>query len=503
MNIWQKSSIRFKLMIAISSLMIIVMGLIAVVFTGYSAKKDQEALEKRLKLLADTIMAPAGKYIWDYDNQRLNDLAKKVFEDSEINSVEFLDLKDKAIIKKLEDQQETSEVIHVDILGGDDNKKIATMNLGITHVYLKEKINTQIKLFTFGSLVTILITNLLIYFLISSIVSNLTNATTLLNQRVSNVNGGSQTLNKTSADVLSNTESQASATRETASTLAEITAMVEQNITTVENTTIATSEGQEMANASIESINHMNVSLDQIDSNMKDMIQEANNNTDRIEKMSEIIANIGEKTQIINDIVFQTKLLSFNASVEAARAGEHGKGFAVVAEEVGNLAVLSGKAANDINELLNANKTEVEKIISMSRENAKRIIEKNQQAMQKGMDSSKILETSLKSVLQKVNVIQNHIKNVKAASTEQSEGVKNIHQAIVDIEQSTDSNTVSARKTLEVSNRLKDDALILEQTVSHLLLIVNGEKLPETKNIRETKVHHQTKDIPSNFKKAS
>jgi len=40
----------------------------------------------------------------------------------------------------------------------------------------------------------------------------------------------------------------------------------------------------------------------------------------------------------MNDIVFQTKLLSFNASVEAARAGIHGKGFAVVADEVGNLA---------------------------------------------------------------------------------------------------------------------------------------------------------------------
>ena len=57
---------------------------------------------------------------------------------------------------------------------------------------------------------------------------------------------------------------------------------------------------------------------------------------------------IKDKVNIINDIVFQTKLLSFNASVEAARAGENGKGFAVVAEEVGNLASVSGKAANEI-----------------------------------------------------------------------------------------------------------------------------------------------------------
>src|SRR5690606_3309812 len=62
------------------------------------------------------------------------------------------------------------------------------------------------------------------------------------------------------------------------------------------------------------------------------------------QQLSEIVNSIQEiesKTQIINDIVFQTKLLSFNASVESARAGEHGKGFAVVAEEVGNLASMS------------------------------------------------------------------------------------------------------------------------------------------------------------------
>ena len=50
-------------------------------------------------------------------------------------------------------------------------------------------------------------------------------------------------------------------------------------------------------------------------------------------KVLEIIKTIEDKTKVINDIVFQTKLLSFNASVEAARAGEAGKGFAVVASK--------------------------------------------------------------------------------------------------------------------------------------------------------------------------
>jgi methyl-accepting chemotaxis protein len=78
-------------------------------------------------------------------------------------------------------------------------------------------------------------------------------------------------------------------------------------------------------------------------------IQELKENLSRISEVFKIVQEIAEKTNVINDIVFQTKLLSFNASVEAARAGEHGKGFAVVSEEIGKLAASSGKASVEIN----------------------------------------------------------------------------------------------------------------------------------------------------------
>ncbi|MHA0111674.1 methyl-accepting chemotaxis protein, partial [Klebsiella pneumoniae] len=72
----------------------------------------------------------------------------------------------------------------------------------------------------------------------------------------------------------------------------------------------------------------------------------------QLQSISNIIGEISAKTNIINDIVFKTQLLSFNASIEAARAGQHGRGFAVVAEEVGNLAQMSGNAAKEIRALL-------------------------------------------------------------------------------------------------------------------------------------------------------
>ncbi len=72
----------------------------------------------------------------------------------------------------------------------------------------------------------------------------------------------------------------------------------------------------------------------------------------KFEELSAVLTELSRITRIVNDLVFQSRLLSFNASIEAARAGEHGKGFSVVAEEVGTLAQSSGAAAREIDKIL-------------------------------------------------------------------------------------------------------------------------------------------------------
>ncbi|MCB0385958.1 MAG: hypothetical protein KDD43_11240, partial [Bdellovibrionales bacterium] len=82
-----------------------------------------------------------------------------------------------------------------------------------------------------------------------------------------------------------------------------------------------------------------------------------------LEEVNQVVRQIHEKTRVINDIVFKTQLLSFNANIEAARAGQLGRGFAVVATEVGNLADLSGKAAEEIEGLLDTSAKRVAQAI--------------------------------------------------------------------------------------------------------------------------------------------
>lgn len=83
-------------------------------------------------------------------------------------------------------------------------------------------------------------------------------------------------------------------------------------------------------------------------SRLKEITGNLNESKLAIQQISDTMRDVGKAVGVINDIVFQTKLLSFNASVEAARAGEHGKGFAVVAEEVRHLSESTRKAADVI-----------------------------------------------------------------------------------------------------------------------------------------------------------
>jgi len=150
---------------------------------------------------------------------------------------------------------------------------------------------------------------------------------------------------------------QADAVLKTGAAVNQITSMVNR---TSENS----NESRKIAENATLTANDGQAIMQKLVSAMQN-IQESNS---KLQNIAEIIAQINSKTAMINDIVSKTELLSLNASIESARAGEHGKGFAVVAEEVGALAKISGKSANEIQELITKSQEQVNKILAITKE---------------------------------------------------------------------------------------------------------------------------------------
>ena len=233
----------------------------------------------------------------------------------------------------------------------------------------------------------------------------------------------------------------------------ELTGMVKQNEENAElsnEISVGVREISENGNATVkELINSM------------DQISESNKT---VEGLLDVISAIAEKTAVIDEIVFQTKLLSFNASVEAERAGEHGRGFAVVAQEVGNLASLSGKAATEISAIVNDSVKTVDKV---SKETVEKVLHGSKVVVRVEKIFGEILEQS-----QKVSSSSAEILN---ASKEQSIGINSIREAVNGIELSIRSTTENSKSTENNSKGLSEEANTLQVAVDDLGYIISGK----------------------------
>ncbi len=166
-----------------------------------------------------------------------------------------------------------------------------------------------------------------------------------------------------------------------------------------------------------------------------------------ISSITETMAQIQEKAKIINEIVFQTKLLSFNASVEAARAGDAGKGFAVVAGEMANLAAVSGAAARDIESILASGISQTNSKIENVTASLNAVTSQAAQAIQ--VVNSKRMEVAadMRAIGEGVELTREKASQIKVATKEQSQGVGEIDQALQGIQ----SNTLALGKMADVN----------------------------------------------------
>lgn len=142
-----------------------------------------------------------------------------------------------------------------------------------------------------------------------------------------------------------------------------------------------------------------------------------------------MIAEVETKTRVIDDIMFQTRLLSFNAAVEASRAGEAGRGFEVVASAMRELAVVCTTAATDIRDLVTKSKHQTEEIV---KEISVRIDESNKVTG----NATEVFS----SILDSVSHISKDVESIFAATQKQESSIIQCTEAMARVYASSTSN---------------------------------------------------------------
>ncbi|MFY9083902.1 HAMP domain-containing methyl-accepting chemotaxis protein [Aliarcobacter cryaerophilus] len=202
----------------------------------------------------------------------------------------------------------------------------------------------------------------------------------------------------------------AASLEETAAALEEITSTVISNANNVE---LMTRFSNEVSNSA------------------KKGQQLANQTTNAMDEINNQVNRINEAIAVIDQIAFQTNILSLNAAVEAATAGEAGKGFAVVAQEVRNLASRSAEAAKEI----------------------KNIVENATSKANEGKNISFEMIQGYTELLENIEKQSQTINEIATASKEQQAGITQINDAVTGLDQQTqqNANIASDTKTIAIN----------------------------------------------------
>ena len=242
---------------------------------------------------------------------------------------------------------------------------------------------------------------------------------------------------------------QAASLEETASSMEEISSMTRMNNNNA-------SEANQL-------MKHAELLVQKTNEAMADLTNSMKAISDASDETVKIVKNIDE-------IAFQTNLLSLNASIEAANAGEHGAGFAVVAGEVRSLAMRSAEAANSTNKLIEGNVTKI----------------------RHGSDLVRKADDSFSQVAEIASMVAKLVYEISAASDEQTQGIEQINKSLTEMEDVTQQN---ASSTLNLSTQ----ASLLNTQVQIMLTILEGRERDEdsdtSENIEENMETNDNADL--------
>ena len=254
------------------------------------------------------------------------------------------------------------------------------------------------------------------------VIQGVTGASQKVTDASGEVSGASQQLAEEACE-------QAASLEETSSSLEEVASMTQENARNAE-------QAETIVKGSLRQYEEAARAMGELTDSMK-----------RISQSSEETQKI---VKTIDEIAFQTNLLALNAAVEAARAGEAGAGFAVVADEVRNLAMRAADAAR----------------------NTGQIIEETIKRVEDGSGSVLHADEMFAGVRQEAGKVGELVSQIAASSIEQNRGIKQISEAVLEMDRVTQRTAATAEETASASQEMKQQADNMEQFIKELTLLV-------------------------------
>lgn len=252
---------------------------------------------------------------------------------------------------------------------------------------------------------------------------NLAEVVSEIRSATESVQVASEEIASGNADLSVRTEEQAASLEQTASTMTQLTETVRQNAGNAQQANALAIRAADLADSGNDAVQGMVAT---------------------IEKISGSSTKISEITSAIEGIAFQTNILALNASVEAARAGEQGRGFAVVANEVRGLAQRSAAAAKEIKDLIVSS-------VTMIRDGALQAVEVGE---------------TVGSVRHAIKQVSDIVGEIAAASNEQSRGIEQVNQAVMQMDDVTQQNAALVEQAAAAAKSLEKQAADLNGAIS-------------------------------------
>jgi len=273
------------------------------------------------------------------------------------------------------------------------------------------------------------------------------------------------TINETSAKVASSAQE----TRGTAAQLAEAsevqTRQISQATTAILSMTHAIDEVARNASESAEVASRSVVVAGRGAQTVRDTIQgmdaireQIQETSKRIKRLGESSQEIGEIVELIDDIADQTNILALNAAMQAAMAGEAGRGFAVVADEVQRLAERSSNATKQIEALVRTIQADTSEAVSSMEASTAGVVE--------GANLAENAGDALREIENVSNYIADLTRRIADSAQQQSREAANISDTVSAIQQITETNTESTRRTAQSVEALADLAVDLQRSVA-------------------------------------